>query len=1036
MVERPWQNLAGDPAMSSTALERVRAGYEERRARQRQERRRGILEKIPALGPDATDDAILSYAQDLVRFESPVKRLGDWDRGFIQVPLKDREPRRPTLEEAGLVLGLMRRHPDLIAAPDLQEKARYLIGQAYPQWEKTLGATGRTLYGAINPFGITQRVTEEIMPGGMRGFIEQYAPPETFAGGEAMARAAEQAAAMPGEMAAVGELFKVAGKLGGLAEKIPGVRQAQGRVAALLRSGAEKTGRWLEALRQGRFTERYASSWARRVGKEIAAKGGRQALKPREVAEIWRVATRREASSILNQGIGALRTGKAVQVAGAYARAGARGAAKGFAVGETLRCKRIGATKRQASGRRGAVWPMRSRRVSSSSSRLPAIEFAHANWPKATYHIAPYQKAPALLVMTEGKPRGVIAPMSAEREDGTDGYDQADFEKAGWQFGPRKAPKGLAAAAVEAPPFRGGPRVRQTSLLEEELEVDEELAALLEKEDRPWPEQIRAVGGDFWTELLSAGRDLRTKYRYAPLRGGVLGRFSPEKGISTFDVSFVLTGSHELGHALDYLMNDRNFPRSIQLRFGQTSGDRALRAELAEVSKVLRPDAWAEDASANMQRYVRKHQELMGDFISAYLLDVPLCHRLAPTVTRLFESKLAGKPELQTLIDHLHTVRDHGPERPAVSAFITEHFQVERPKFGLGQEEAHEYVEAVKMLGLQRQRHYKSLIYRAFTDAKRIEDLALKAAKGDEELAQNLQADWAALIENAPESATGKTLALVKRELTPEGKKAIVLGRGYFEMMRQTANKYLRGAGVADWIKWLDAYFLHAYHTPMTERTKSAIAKWAKRSPQQRKRVLPSLAEARKMGFVSRADTLSEGVRLWAGINFRVMTNLAILEVLPKITNHAGEFIIQKPADRPAWPQLDHYALRWRYRKPLGDRGILLWEGRVAVDPKVAKHLRATFGTPFTGRAIRAISALNALYKAFNLTVLSLFHHQALLTSGFGGLGVFKVLFGAWGKQAERFGAERGCSVCCPCRISRCGKRASNCSTAPTSWPT
>ena len=346
--------------------------------------------------------------------------------------------------------------------------------------------------------------------------------------------------------------------------------------------------------------------------------------------------------------------------------------------------------------------------------------------------------------------------------------------------------------------------------------------------------------------------------------------------------------------------------------------------------------------------------------------------------------------------------------RPAVSEWLDENFELAGPSFGIGPEEVTDYVDLVKGLGLQRQRNFKAQVYKAHADAKRIDELALEAAGGDKDRAKEMQTDWIVVLENgAKNHLTGKTIAQIKREMTPQGRKAIVLGRGYFEKMRQSVDQYLRGAKIAEWVKFIEDYFIHSYRTPLTEKYKSAIGVWAKRTGQTKKRSLPNLAEAAEMGLLSRADSLADGLRLWAGINFRVETNLAFLQVLPTIVNESGAPVVQKPTDAPDWPTLDHYAIRQTYARRIGKRGVLLWQGRVAVDPKVHKHLNAMFDRPFSGKVARAVGAVNSMFKAVELTLFSLFHHQALLTSSFGGVGPFRTLFGLWGKEAEVFGATK-----------------------------
>ena len=130
---------------------------------------------------------------------------------------------------------------------------------------------------------------------------------------------------------------------------------------------------------------------------------------------------------------------------------------------------------------------------------------------------------------------------------------------------------------------------------------------------------------------------------------------------------------------------------------------------------------------------------------------------------------------------------------------------------------------------------------------------------------EDRQTDLTVLAEKGQRNPwTGKTIEeILEGGLTANEEKALKLYRGYQELARQTVNKYLKGVGDSEYINFLNDYFIHAYKTPMTEKYKSAITKWAKRSPQARRRILPDLNTAVEIGLEPRAKTLSEGLRLW-----------------------------------------------------------------------------------------------------------------------------------------------------------------------------
>lgn len=528
---------------------------------------------------------------------------------------------------------------------------------------------------------------------------------------------------------------------------------------------------------------------------------------------------------------------------------------------------------------------------------------------------------------------------------------------------------------------------------------------------RQWPTEIKKVSKDFFAEAMSAAKQLLTPYRYKALRRSLLGVFRHGKGevvgIELQDIRDVLTAVHELGHNIDYLLNKKTYPRSIKGRFPDTTvGERALRDELKKVSKVLRPDLWrAAETMPSKKSYVNRHTELMADYTSYYILDPEATGKLAPSLTAAFEQKLANNPELFEAMSRLHETRYEGPEEPPIAEHLREHFPLPKEFTPLQltiDAGAKDYIKAAAELGIDAQRHYKLLIQRANNEAKRIDKLVPN---------KDRQTDLVVVAEQGTKNPwTGKTFKEMKMEgFTRNEQKAINLFRAYQEAARQTVNKYLRGANIAEYIKFIEDYFLHAYHTPYTTKSKAAIHRWAKKSPQAKKRVLPDLATAVELGFTPRVKTLSDGLKLWAGINYRVATNKAFLRILPQITNDDGVSILQKPSDFPHWPTVDYWPIRQSYKVPLPGRGVLLFQGRVAVDPRVKPFIDAMFDRPFRNRPVRIIEGLNATWKAFELTLFSFFHHQAEFFSAAGSLGPRAMPFvgGYYGKRAQAFGKKK-----------------------------
>jgi len=548
---------------------------------------------------------------------------------------------------------------------------------------------------------------------------------------------------------------------------------------------------------------------------------------------------------------------------------------------------------------------------------------------------------------------------------------------------------------------------------------------------REWPKGIKKVGKDYWTEVMATAKQLSTPYRYKALRQTMLGVFRYKKetvpqqvvGIEIQDVTDALTATHELGHNIDWLLNNKIFPSSIKGRFpSATVGEMSLRNELKKISQILRPDMWV-----SPKAYIKGHVELMADYIAHYILDPEKTMELAPNLTRAFEAKLADKPDLFEIISRLQESRYTGPEEPPIAGHIREVFPLPKDfkplQLAIDMTDK-DYIKAAEELGITAVRHYKVLIQRAQTEADRIDRLIPN---------KDRQTDLVVIAENGSQNPwTGKSREeILKEGLTAAERKAINLFRAYQEQARQTVNKYLRGADIAEYIKFIEDYFIHAYETPLTEKYKAAIARWAKRSPQAKKRVLPDLAKAVELGLKPRARTLSEGLMLWSGINYRVMTNKAFLRILPNITNDDGVSILQKPQDYPSWPTVDFHPIRQTYSVPLPGRGILLFQGRVAVDPRVKPFIDAMFGRRSFHPVVRVIEGLNAIWKSFELTLFSLFHHFEEFFSAVGSLGPRAMPFvgGYYGKRAQAFGKKPKLWGFLPAHINtlKAGKQLEQC---------
>ena len=350
---------------------------------------------------------------------------------------------------------------------------------------------------------------------------------------------------------------------------------------------------------------------------------------------------------------------------------------------------------------------------------------------------------------------------------------------------------------------------------------------------------------------------------------------------------------------------------------------------------------------------------------------------------------VAAKPT-QQVVDQALAI----PEPPIAKHLRTELRIKEGLPTNLVVEQSKDYADTVRQLTLLHRRQQTVFEHRAHLEAEqwrkavpneKLEDLRVLAEKGEFNL------------------RTRKPRAQIQAELTAKDKAVLNSYRQAREKSRLAVNKYLEGSGITEYIKFLENYFPHFYE-PMGKAARANVAKWAKSSPNAKRRKLPNLEEAEKLGLVPVTHNLADAHELWARVNFRVATNIALLKKLPAIVNDDGVPIIMSPQKAPpGWPTLDHYAIRKTYAKAVPGRGTLLWQGKVAVDPQAHKYLSAIFDAPLSGTAIRAIEALNAMSKSFRVA-LSLFHHQTEAFSGVGGIGLR--IFGLTGKEAQKFGKQ------------------------------
>lgn len=482
---------------------------------------------------------------------------------------------------------------------------------------------------------------------------------------------------------------------------------------------------------------------------------------------------------------------------------------------------------------------------------------------------------------------------------------------------------------------------------------------------RQLPPGIEIPNARYVIELFNATREIGSPARYKIIRSNVLGTFHPGGGKITLQtIEGIATLSHEFGHGLDYSMNGRSFPRSIKARFPDTkAGEMVLRRELKEVSNLMRP---VPGGPAKFNAYRNSHTELMADFHSLYLLDPAKARELAPNITAAFEAKLQKMPKFKQLIDGLMRERerkvDAGPDVSAIRPV--------KKSQRLIPPDVTEPTEAVKSLVVNADRIYR----------ENVKEAAIKAERWAKELPEEQLEDIGAMVEKIGNLRTGKTFDEIKASFTPEQHRILKEYRYYQELAREGVNKFLRTAGEKEYIKYIEDYLAHFY-VKESKKFKDFIARWAKSSPNAKKRHLPTLQEAVEAGLTPITQNVAELHARWAAINWRVAVNKRFVFELTRVVNDEGKPVIMKPNEAPAtWIYVDHPAIQQHYARKNEKGEILLWRGGAMVDPNIYPYVRQVFDQPFTGNAVKAIETFNAYAKKLQLSI-SLFHHWALTES-------------------------------------------------------
>jgi len=228
--------------------------------------------------------------------------------------------------------------------------------------------------------------------------------------------------------------------------------------------------------------------------------------------------------------------------------------------------------------------------------------------------------------------------------------------------------------------------------------------------------------------------------------------------------------------------------------------------------------------------------------------------------------------------------------------------------------------------------------------------------------------DAGALIEGVGNLQTGRKPVSTKRLRSIQHK-----AEDTFERMRREINTYLKDVGDDEYIKYIEDYLPHFYRGNKKIMATHARNWVRSNSPNAKRRYIPTLEDAKKMGLEPISQNAADLTRMWSRINWQVATTKKLVHDVKGLK--IDGLPVMSTEKRPGWALSENVAVR------------AMFGGRPAyVHPEVWKPLRNVVENPMSNNFVASVETFNAYAKRAALS-LSFFHHMALTESAVAGLG-------------------------------------------------